>query len=371
MKLALSITFCFSFYFVLTQKEITINKNCFYPELNLKGAFIVPHANAVKSLVNGTFPIYEIGAEFPNIGNNHFQNNFPYHKWGLMLNFSPLSKKEVLGFGIGVLPYLNINLNKRKESRWKFRLASGIGFIEKPFNNITNPKNMVIGSYLNNITDFTLYYKIDLPIGLVSKIGLGMQHFSNGAFTRPNHGLNMPYLSLSIKSENKKQKKGTEEIKITNEKNSSFVGFHYGTKTLTFASENRYHVFQFSGGYSFGFKRGDFIHIQSDIIIDQSIPFLKEYDFNLKKSDKILAGILSKYEKKFGQIGVFFGLGIYLHSPFKKFTQDWTYVNNGSFFYNRIGIKYYFLKNIFTQISVRSHMQGADNTEFGLVYQFK
>ena len=55
-------------------------------------------------------------------------------------------------------------------------------------------------------------------------------------------------------------------LNITNEKNSFFVGFHYGTKTLTFAAENRYHVFQFSGGYSFGFKRGDFIHIQSDII---------------------------------------------------------------------------------------------------------
>lgn len=371
MKFALTILFCaFSFYSI-TQEETPTNKPNYHIEFNFKGAFLMPHSGAVKSLMNGTFPVYEIGAEFPNLGNNHFQNNFPYHKWGVMLNFSPLSKKEVLGFGIGILPYLNINLNKRKESRWKFRLASGIGFIEKPFNNITNPKNMVIGSYLNNITDFTLCYKIDLPIGLVSKIGLGMQHFSNGAFTRPNHGLNIPYLSLSIKSENKKQKKGAEKINITNEKNSFFVGFHYGTKTLTFAAENRYHVFQFSGGYSFGFKRGDFIHIQSDIIFDQSIPFLKEYDFNPKKSDNILAGILSKYEKKFGQIGVFFGLGVYLHSPFKKFIPDWTFVNNGSFFYNRIGIKYYVLKNIFTQISARSHMQGADNPEFGLVYQFK
>ena len=98
--------------------------------------------------------------------------------------------------------------------------------------------------------------------------------------------------------------------------------------------------FQFSGGYSFGFKRGDFIHIQSDIIFDQ---YHSLKNMTLISKNRITY-LLIYLNEKFGQIGVFFGLGVYLHSPFKKFIPDWTFVNNGSFFYNRIGSNIMFKK---------------------------
>ena len=145
----------------------------------------------------------------------------------------------------------------------------------------------------------------------------------------------------------------------------------YGTKTLTFAPAERYHVFQISGGYSFGFTRGDFIHVQADVIFDQSLPFLSEYDYEFKSIDNVILGIFSTYEKKFGQIGTFIGLGLYAHSPYKSYTGNWDFANKGGYLYNRIGIKYYITKNICAQVSARTHLGSADNTEFGIVYNFK
>lgn len=371
MKSVLAILLCTLNFYVHSQEESNIKKKAYHAELNFKGAFLMPHSGAVKSLMNGTFPVYEIGAELPNLGNNHFHNNFPLNRWGVVFNFSPLTNNEHLGFGFGILPYISMNLLKNRESKWKFRLASGLGYIQKPFNEITNPKNMALGSYINNITDFALQYQTRLTKGIVTKIGFGLQHFSNGAFARPNLGLNLPYLSICIKTENQSHKNTIREPQITKEKNNYFIGSFYGTKTLTFAPAERYHVFQISGGYSFGFTRGDFIHVQADVIFDQSLPFLSEYDYEFKSIDNVILGIFSTYEKKFGQIGTFIGVGFYVHSPYQSYTGNWDFANKGGYLYNRIGIKYYITQNICAQVSARTHLGSADNTEFGIVYNFK
>jgi len=371
VKLTLSILFCALNFHAITQEKEPVKQAKYHTEFNFKGAFLMPHSGAVKSLMNGTFPIYEIGAELPTLGNNHFHNNFPLNSWGIMLNFSPLTSNENLGVSFGVLPYINMNLLKNKASKWKFRLGSGLGYVQKPFNNIKNPKNMALGSYINNITDFALQYQTRITEGIITKIGFGLQHFSNGAFIRPNLGLNLPYLSLCIKSQKKSIDKKKIEPQITKEKNNFFIGSFYGTKTLTFSPTKRHHVFQISGGYSFGFKRGDFIHLQTDIIFDESIPELREYSYKLKTFDKVILGVFSTYEKKFGQIGTFIGFGLYLHSPYQSYTGNWDYANKGGYLYNRIGIKYHITKNIFAQVSARTHLGSADNTEFGIVYKFR
>ena len=83
---------------------------------------------------------------------------------------------------------------------------------------------MAVGTHINNITDLTLLYQsgyefIDLSFGL------GLQHFSNGAFSRPNLGLNLPYLWVFLKPNNKEENKSNPQI-LTKEKNSFFVSYH-------------------------------------------------------------------------------------------------------------------------------------------------
>ena len=340
------------------------------PEATYKGTFLLPHSGSVYAIMNGTFGIHEIGAQFPTWGNKEFHSAFPYHTWGINAVFTPTSSKDFLGFGVGIVPYIDINLKRHKVSAWTFRLGSGLGYIHKPFNNITNPKNMVIGTYINNITDLSLHYKLPITVNYQAKLGIGLQHFSNGATIRPNLGLNHPYLSLTIG--HYKKIKGCKPLPkdTTNEQSRPYVQMTYGTKTLEFGGTKFYNVVQTAIGYSFGFKRGKLLHLQTDIIFDESIPHLKEYDFEPTPYFKWIIGLFALYEKKFGQVGFLFGSGYYLHSPYRSFDQDWSYANKGGNFYNRLGVKYYINQYLNAQIMIRSHTGEADNIEFGMGYRF-
>lgn len=354
---------------VLGNKEF-FKKLDIQPEVTYKGTFLLPHSGSVYTLMNGNFGVYEIGAQFQKWGNKEFHKSFPFHAWGINAVFTPTSSPEFLGFGAGVVPYIDINLKRHKYSSWTFRLGTGLGYIQKPFNNISNPKNMVIGTHINNITDLSLLYNLPITVKYRAKIGFGLQHFSNGATIRPNLGLNHPYLSLTVGHYKTKKFCKPMPRDTTNEKSTPYIQLSYGTKTLEFGGTEFYDIVQTAIGYSFGFKRGKLLHLQADIIFDESTPHLKTYDFELNPYFKWIVGLFGLYEKKYGQVGFLFGSGFYLFSPYQSFSQDWSYANKGGNFYNRLGIKYYIRDHWNAQIMIRSHTGEADNIEFGMGYRF-
>lgn len=346
----------------------------FEPIVNIKPSFTLPHSPSVKAIMNGTFPIYEVGAIFPNWGTQDFKALFPNNEWGMMFSFSALTDPEKLGFGLGLFPFININILKNKPSRWTFRLATGIGYIQKPFDKFTNNKNLTIGSHMNNTTDLGVFHKTRLNSAFIVRLGAGIQHFSNGALKRPNLGLNYPYVSLQLSHRNKEQSDTIPKYNSdadTNFTNNFFIKGSYGEKNLGFGTNEFYAVAQFAGGYSWHFKRGRILHLQADFILDQSIPVLKDYTTPTRPIDSWLMGGFLFYEKKYGNIAFLFGSGLYYHSVYKTFDQDWSFDNKGSIFYNRVGVKYYATKKLFFQINVRSHTGEADNIEWGLGYNFK
>ena len=339
------------------------------PQFNYKVGFLVPHSKAVKVLMGGTFPIYELGLEFPNLGTKEFKTNHPFHKWGVVLNFSPLSNPDLLGFSFGILPYLDINLGYKSKKHLSFRLGSGLAYIQNPFDIKTNYKNVVIGSHLNNITDVLLKYRFNLTSKIETRIGFGIQHYSNGAFLRPNLGLNIPYANIGFKyGIDKNKNSGLKKYK--SDSSRFYISLNYGSKTLIFENESRYSVYNLSGGYGLALNKNRYFNFQLDLFYDLSIPYLKEYDFKLKTKDNLIIGTFLCYEKRFGNIGFAIGSGYYIHSIYKNFNRDMSLKNRGSRFYNRGSIKIYF-KHFYTSLSIKAHAGEADNLEIGIGYRFK
>ena len=95
------------------------------------------------------------------------------------------------------------------------------------------------------------------------------------------------------------------------------------------------------------------------------------YDYTIENHEKIILGVFSKYEKKYGNVGLLIGSGFYVLSPYKTFTSDFNYANNGSLFYSKVGVKYHINKKICAQLSLRAHWGEADNAEIGVLYKFK
>jgi len=77
---------------------------------------------------------------------------------------------------------------------WDF----GLSFGWKPYNNLTNPNNVVIGSPVNAYMNLNFYlnYKLSSQLDLVS--GVSVTHFSNGNTKYPNAGLNTLGLRVGL-----------------------------------------------------------------------------------------------------------------------------------------------------------------------------
>jgi hypothetical protein len=94
--------------------------------------------------------------------------------------------------------HINIeaNLKQRQHFHSAVRIGSGIGYLSKPYDLNTNKMNKAIGSHFNG--NMQLMYKayFDLTPKSALVLGLGVTHYSNGNFRRPNLGINMAHLSV-------------------------------------------------------------------------------------------------------------------------------------------------------------------------------
>lgn len=339
--------------------------------VNYKYGFLAPHSQSVKVLTGGMFSLYELGVEFPYLGNAEFKRNYPFHRFGIVTNFSPLSNPDLLGYEISLMPYLDMNVKRWERASFKLRIGSGLGYIQKPFDLETNYKNLVIGSHLNNITDFQFKFQYQATAKTEFRIGVGLQHFSNGSFLRPNLGLNILNANAGIKYNIKRERRRrASRDTVATDSSSFFSVIAYGPKNLDFQTTNQYQVLNFAGGYSFAFKKQRYLHLRLDVIYDESIPHLKDFGRTLDPIDKWLIGLFATYEKRFANLGLFFGSGYYVHSIYETFDQDWSLKNKGGNFYNRVGAKVYF-KNLYTTVGIKTHTGEADNIELGIGYRFR
>ena len=143
-----------------------------------------------------------------------------------------------------------------------------------------------------------------------------------------------------------------------------YTQFTYGQKKIFWGDPTTFYKFNFAPGIQFNLKKNRFLNVQLDFFYDTSIPFLKDYEFNIKPTDKWLICPFVSYEKVYGNLGIVFGLGHYVHAIYDTFGRDLTFANRGGNFTNRGGLKYYF-KNWYLNAYIYAHSAEADNFEFG------
>lgn len=143
--------------------------------------------------------LVQFDAGFQTRGHQAWQADMRYPEAGVSLVAGSLGNADVLGMVTGVMPYLGWKLNS--SLRWDLNLKAGLGFawFNKPFHEITNPENTLMGSPFSNITQLSLSAMAALGHGVFIDGGFSFFHFSNGHTRLPNVGINMPTLFAGIK----------------------------------------------------------------------------------------------------------------------------------------------------------------------------
>ena len=143
--------------------------------------------------------LFELRMAKQTVGERIWQKEFGYPEVGWSLVYGNLGPNEIFGKTFGIIPDLTLNALSDKSFGLEFRLGVGLAYFTKPYNAISNPENIYIGSRLANISLFSIKLRQKLSDHFFLQYGFNFYHFSNGHYQVPNYGMNLPGFKMGIK----------------------------------------------------------------------------------------------------------------------------------------------------------------------------
>jgi hypothetical protein len=189
---------------------------------------IFKHSSAFDSVGKLNPSLFlEAGIEFtPNKLQNfhHFYKKPTFSANIIYLN----NGNKVLGQGFGFYFGVNFPLLRKGKHELFGSLGSGAIALTKKYDSITNPQNTVIASTINDFTTGHLLYKYHINPSWAISFKSSITHVSNGAWKRPNKGINSSFLGIGVTYNLQKRSLLTKEtfnvIKFPKFKNRFFAG---------------------------------------------------------------------------------------------------------------------------------------------------
>lgn len=278
---------------------------------------------------------------------------------GVALQFGNTGSKQYMGNMAALFPFVNWNLYKRKTISSSLRAGAGLGWVQKPYDKITNHKQVLIGTHLNAYLNFLWQAEVQTFSNVHMTVGVGFSHFSNGSTTLPNLGLNIPSLSIGLRyglHDSVQQKQAAPPFI----KRTAFSLYtSVGIKQYPWIESTRYAVnvvqgewsrrFRASAQYSFG---GALFYDRALEVDPAGIPD------HLRKGNKLQAGVFAGYEHLFGRLSVPLQIGAYVYNH-----------NIYTALFQQLGFRYRINQQWTAQLFMKTHSGKADFIHAGIGYR--
>ncbi|MFM1947491.1 MAG: hypothetical protein RL207_1774 [Bacteroidota bacterium] len=280
---------------------------------------------------------------------------------GGTLFLGSVGNNEILGRFVGLYGFAEMPLIKYKNYRMDWKFGTGLGYTNRPYDPILNPKNVAIGSRVNAMMCFALKQTFALKQSAIT-LAMDMTHFSNGSFKVPNLGINLPFVSIGYQydfPEKIFKVKSKEMFYVYKQWQSSVSGMLSNKETMPIGGK-KYPVYAGSLSIRNYFSPKSGFELNLDIISKQA---LLNYEPMVEKSqmDILQLGISASYLLPLNRFNFVYGLGVYVRDRYRA---------EGPL-YIRLGCRYYVSKSLSAFFGLKTHYAKADYLEFGLTYHFK
>lgn len=327
--------------------------------------YILAHRNNMGNLIKGHIYGAELNYVFRTNGCKTWHQVYKYPELGFCFLHLYLSNPEQLGNFEAFYPYTNIRLNKlTKKTAFNLRLASGLAYITKPFDRITNHQNGAIGSNLNVFVNLRLSISRMISERWRMDAGVGLTHASNGAYSTPNLGLNIATVNLGVGYVfgNTSCTYLTDTISHPVKKWQPNITAVFGIKELEDPGGDKYFAGSLQGNLLRGLNYKNSLGGGLEVFYNTSTKqrWADDSVYTNKASDIIQAGAKICYAYNFHKLSFPVEFGVYFY---KK------QAVNGIFFH-RIGFKYKLTKHLIANFTLLTHFAKADYFEYGLGYEF-
>ncbi|UOQ66783.1 acyloxyacyl hydrolase [Hymenobacter volaticus] len=289
----------------------------------------------------------------------------PWHAWyrypriGLALVYYNYHN-PVLDRSYAATTYISKSLFRTPRQELNFRLGTGVAYFTNPFDLETNHKNSIVSSRLNATMQMRFEYDVSVAEHTGLLVGLGLNHYSNGATTKPNFGINLPTVYLGI---NYHQQRPFVPTVPASEDMPTDIGQDFfnlstsiGFKQRSPVDRQKYLVQSVSvlGGRRVSRKSNVLVGLEG--FYDRSL--ISQLRDTARTTDRLpdvkKASVVLGHELLFGRLALVTHLGFYFYNPYKS----------NVFYYERLGLKYHFTSRVFGAIDLKVHRGAADVLEF-------
>jgi hypothetical protein len=337
----------------------------FIAEAKLHYGFVISHHKTMQHLTTGHFPAFEINFGKQTHGEKSWQSLYNYPVMGIAYWYAGLADPEVLGSAHALYPYLNFHLYEKRCFELNFRFGAGLGYLTRKFDRLENYKDIAIGSHVNITINMFYEFKWMLLKKILASGGIGITHFSNGAFKTPNLGINIPTLNLGLAYiiHSEKKKDFNPDVNTLNKKMEIYAFLSGGMKEIYPAYGDKYGAFSLSASLLKPLSLKRKIGAGFDLFWEFSnIRNLKRNDIEVKHDYEVIKpGLHIGHQLEFSRLSFVTQLGFYLYAMDKS---------DGPV-YTRIALRYKINKKLMANLAMKTHFAKADFVEWGIGYVFK
>ena len=322
-------------------------------DINFFKGNILLHSPDLAQAITGHPAGFMVSVFKKTHGNEEWQSLYNYPDYGAYFLFEDFNS-EILGENYAVGAFYNFYFLKRQLT---LKVSQGIAMTTNPYDKVTNSKNGAFGSKLMANTNFLINYKKENIIDKFGiQAGVAFVHFSSGRMKSPNSGINVYNINLGVNysfenlpnrpRDSLKFKMAFKEpiryniLLRTGFNESPIVGsgqkpfYHigiYADKRI-----NRKSALQFGTELFVTTSNKEYIRFRSIAFPEDHVNSNTDYK---------RIGVFIGHELFINRISIEAQLGYYVYEPYKIDKPV----------YDRLGIKYYVSKKIFTGVSVKTH----------------
>jgi hypothetical protein len=326
---------------------------------------IFKHTQEVSHLATGHPDGFLVSINKKSSGRKEWQQVYGFPDYGI--SFQAIDfKNNYLGKNYAIGLHYNFYFLKR---HLLLRVSQGIAFTTNPYDKENNNKNNAFGSkFLDNNYILLQYQKQNLigPIGF--QTGFMLTHFSNARFKAPNSGINSYSFNFGLNYNFDKVKPIIKDSLLNSKSYAEKIKYNLAFRTgiseapvVGIGQRQFYHVGMYADKR---LNRKSAIQLGTDVFFSR---YLKDYiqfssvAFPDKKpvdpnTDYKRVGVFVGHELFINKLSIETQFGYYVYKPF-KYDID---------IYQRLVLKYYINKKLFTGIGLKTHKAKAEAAELTL-----
>jgi|GEM_PF-1706708 len=204
--------------------------------------FVMAHKSGLRHLSSAHLVKTQVDVMPAWLQPQKVKSIYPHAATGFSIGFIDY-QSPTLGYVIPVTGFFENQFTGRKLS-FSYRIAAGFGWCSKKFEIETNTANTAVSSTVNMAAQGTLAANYQISQNWKARLGVSLQHFSNGSIRQPNFGLNLPTAIAAVFWQPKRVNTKPTEVLLPEVKGWQWqIGTGVGLKRVAFLPDKLYPLY--------------------------------------------------------------------------------------------------------------------------------